>query len=110
VRFLDDAYPAQVPVRERRRERKISPLVPPPIHPSTRKPGEGEEEEEQESIEAMLERCRGAGNYRKRLARKKLLGTRGKEFLSEEISLFERVVVEGRMGEEGGFPVHKDGE
>ena len=102
---MDDVYPTRGPVWERK-ERRISPLVP-PIHPSTRKPEKAGEEPE--SIEAMLERCRGAGNYRKRLAQKELLGMRGKEFLSEKISLFERVVVEGRAMEEG-FPVHKDGD
>jgi len=102
ARFMDDVYPTQVPVWERK-ERKVSPLV--PIHPSTQKPEKSGEE--QESIEAMLERCRGAGNYRKGLAQKELLGMRGKGFLSEEVSLFERAAVEGRALEEG-FPVHKD--
>jgi len=105
-RFMDDVYPTHVQVWEGR-ERKISLLVPLP-HPQMlrlEKPGE----EQPESIEAMLERCRGAGNYRKRLAQRDFLGMRGKEFLSEEISLFERVLVEGKMVE-GGFPVHKDRE
>ncbi|KAG0633160.1 hypothetical protein HOY80DRAFT_657374, partial [Tuber brumale] len=105
-RFTDDVYPTRVPVWERR-ERKISPLVP-LRHPQMQrleKPGD----QQPESIEAMLERCRGVGNYRKRLEQREFLGMRRKEFLSEEISLFERVLVEGKMVEVG-FPVHKDRE
>lgn len=97
---MDAVYPTRVPVWEKR-ERKVSPLVPPPPKKSC--------EEQQESIEAMLERCRGAGKFKKRLAQRELLGVRRREFLSEEISLFERVLVEGKMLEEG-FPVHKDRE
>lgn len=104
VMFMDDVYPTRVPVWEKR-ERKISLLVP-LLHSSTQKP-EKSDEEQQESIEAMLERCRGARNYRKRMAQMELLGMRRKQFLSEEISLYERVVVEGKMVVEG-FPVHKD--
>ena len=99
--FMDDVYPTRVWEKS---ERKISPLV--PLHSSTQKP-EKWGEEQQESIEAMLERCRGARNYRKRLAQMELLGMRRKEFLSEELNLYERVVAEGKMVEEG-FPVHKD--
>ncbi|RPB00760.1 hypothetical protein L873DRAFT_1804486 [Choiromyces venosus 120613-1] len=108
--FTNSARLKGSPLSERLEKPKVSSHLPPPTRPTSGTEdlaGERAGEEPKETIEAMLERCRGPRNYRKKRAEMEILRERRKEVISQEITPFERLLVEYTF-DSRGFPVHRD--